>query len=376
MTKPNDIAWNRYQEFEGPFFRGKAPFDLADVAKAVQLPKGNNRHDARFLAVTTAVESGRYDAINMYDSGIVSVGLIQWIEAKQYSVSNLLGKIVERDPGLLAPLYPALGASRAEFKKNAAGNQRFFFLGAGGEVDNEEKQRRLFFLGSSGRNNEWSDDQKAHAKLWAASLADMLAQPVAQLVQLEHTLPRLVGFCMPGAKRVLFDDDLPNDGYVGAVRAAFVSFAVNKPVVAETQLAIALARSKHPKWSREWSIDVLRQLTFGPKIAIYPTRYNAIRPVLARLYGVDFPVYLEMPPSAEIETSAGDLNSLVEQQRALILLGYDLGSSGADGILGPRTKKAIADFQAVQGLTPDGQMGPNTKAALAEALKKKAPPVA
>jgi len=372
MTTPSEIGWGTYQQYEGPFYRGKHPFDIADVEKTALGSSGGAPLDARLLAVVTATEGGRYDAINMYDRCIVSVGLIQWCEAGQYSVSALLGRIVDRDAGLLGPLAPALAASNAEFKKNAAGKYRFFFRDAAGEVDSAEKQRKLFFLESSGLKGGWSDEQKAHAKHWGACLADMLAAPAARIVQVEHTLPKLVGFCMPDAKKILFEENLPNEGLVGAVRAAYISFAANLPAVANTHLKEAVAKSKAPKWSQDWAIDVLRQLTFGPEIAIYPHRYKAIRPVLEKLYGVDLPDMAEelrgdSPANAE---RGVDMSSVEAIQKGLITLGFDLGASGADGHMGARTKKAIAEFQSAHGLDPDGVVGPKTRAALAEAIEK------
>lgn len=40
------------------------------------------------------------------------------------------------------------------------------------------------------------------------------------------------------------------------------------------------------------------------------------------------------------------------RQRALILLGYDLGATGADGQWGKRSKQALADFKTSRGLAP------------------------
>ena len=57
MSVIADIGWGRYRQYEGPFYRGEHRFVL---------PEDHQRHD-RILAVTTATEGGRYDAINMYD---------------------------------------------------------------------------------------------------------------------------------------------------------------------------------------------------------------------------------------------------------------------------------------------------------------------
>jgi hypothetical protein len=66
-VSPDQIGWSTYEGCEGPYFRGDIPF---------QEPKNPDFLD-KCLATVTATESGHYDAVNMYDSGILSVGLIQ-----------------------------------------------------------------------------------------------------------------------------------------------------------------------------------------------------------------------------------------------------------------------------------------------------------
>jgi hypothetical protein len=60
------------------------------------------------------------------------------------------------------------------------------------------------------------------------------------------------------------------------------------------------------------------------------------------------------------------LGSLRGIQEGLAVLGFDPG--GIDGLDGPKTRAAVTQFQASQGLSQDGQAGPNTRAALANAL--------
>ena len=65
-------------------------------------------------------------------------------------------------------------------------------------------------------------------------------------------------------------------------------------------------------------------------------------------------------------TTAGgaydDAPSITFAQWALHGAGFDLGP--VDGALGPKTTKALQDFQRSVGLAPDGVLGPRTLAAL------------
>ncbi len=65
---------------------------------------------------------------------------------------------------------------------------------------------------------------------------------------------------------------------------------------------------------------------------------------------------------------AGDRGSAVEDiQQRLLLLGYDLGPSGVDGVLRGDTFEVIKQFQMDRGLCADGLVGDKTWAALVDA---------
>ena len=57
-----------------------------------------------------------------------------------------------------------------------------------------------------------------------------------------------------------------------------------------------------------------------------------------------------------------------ELQQALISLGFDCGSYGADGEYGDCTEMAVTNFQKVHGLTATGKYDAATHAALTAAL--------
>ncbi len=64
--------------------------------------------------------------------------------------------------------------------------------------------------------------------------------------------------------------------------------------------------------------------------------------------------------------------SIIDVQRQLLQLGYDLGPAGADGVNGRRTQTAVAQFQReyAVGVKWPGTIGPRTVVALAAAVSR------
>ena len=58
-------------------------------------------------------------------------------------------------------------------------------------------------------------------------------------------------------------------------------------------------------------------------------------------------------------------------QQALESLGYSVGNTGVDGIYGPRTARAVKQFQQDAGITVDGDAGPETVKALGSAVTQR-----
>jgi hypothetical protein len=354
--KVSETRWGQYKSWEGPW----TPGTCAVLAPA------NPTEDEKVLLVVTATEGGKWDAVNAYDRMILSVGAVQWGECGQFSVSDLLGKVAERDPSLLDPLAAAMEPGM-EFKRNGRGRWRFYLPG-NDEVDTVAKQQTLF-LRCDGLRGSWGppeDPRRLYARTWVAAIASVFEQPAAQEAQASFTVPRLRGFAMPNARAALWGPGTPadNSGWAGALRAGYLSFAANLPAVAGEQLRLALdAMGDIEPWSEEWAIRILHQLTLGPNIGIYTDRYRKIRPVLEALYEITLPDLPSVVPPSALPGIPSFL-SLADVQTELLAQGYDLGPGGADGKMGPKTLAALKDFQGKVGLTADGQIGPATRAKL------------
>jgi len=81
-----------------------------------------------------------------------------------------------------------------------------------------------------------------------------------------------------------------------------------------------------------------------------------------------------IPPTASAQQTVAKVAPLVQSaidktkdiQRALKNAGFDVGT--IDGKIGPKTKKAIEDFQKSKNLKADGKVGPKTWAELEKYL--------
>lgn len=354
MVEVGDIRWGGYDKWEGPYFYGTRKYSAPPPATVAE----------KMFDTVIRTEGGAPDLVNMYDRCKLSGGYFQWCESPYLLTTKLLNHIASRNPALMDPLRPALEASGAEFSPDAKGSWRFRIDGFA--IESPALQEKVFFGGATGRKGSWkSEEQKDLARLWAASVANVLSDPAAEKIQIEYSMPRMMGFVDPSARRILFDDELESEGWIGAVRTGFVSFAGNLPAVASTQLAIAADRSSSRKWSPEWCVEVLKQLTFGPNIAIFPDRYDKIRPYLEKNYGVDLPDFADDLQAFRTGMGGGpEMYTVLEMQQTLIGLGYDLGPAGSDGRMGPKTKEALMAYQRSRGLKPDGVMGPLTRNAL------------
>lgn len=346
---PSQTQWGKYRSFEGPWFPGTVGYTL---------PTDPSQQEIE-LATITATEGGHFDAANFYDRCICTMGLIQWCEQGQFSVSDMLGEFVEATSldFVQNQLHAALEQSKSTFKKNPRGRYRFHFLDERGEVDRATEQQQLFLLRSNGQQGTWDTESKSYAKMWVARLVSLFGEQDTIKPQVLYTTKRLQGFLLPYSKDLY--RNAPNTNLGNAFRAGLLSFAANNPSFADKYVRAA---DQGERYTLQWLVSILTSLTFGPRVAIYPGRYNKIRPVLERVFSIDLPDVADQLQGFH-KTEAGTAIQPKDVQTMLKRLGYDLGNYGPnkDGIddqWGKLTTQALRDFQEMYGLAPiDGQPG-------------------
>ena len=343
MIEASEIGWGSYREFEGPLFWGKQRHQVRERGAPVV------SDEADILSVLTATEGGTYDAYNGYDKCLCTSGLIQWCDrAPMFLVTKLLGTLASKSSSLVVPIFDCIFMRGYTFKPDRLGTWHFHQWD-GSLVDSVEKQRQLYFGGASGLKGEWTEEQKAHARMWAAAVSSVWQNERARQLQLEYTNARLFSFALPAARRVLEQAKADGSPVAKAFIAAYLSFAGNNPSRADISL-FKVTERLGVTFTDVWLVEVLHSLTFNPGVAIYPHRYNKIRPLLEALYGVDLPdISSELEPWLKKHSFKGELTTSA-LQRALLHLGYDLGPKKDDGVFGKKTKAALLDFETDAGV--------------------------
>lgn len=289
MVELSDIKWGSYTSnsgqttFEGPYYHGKWKYTLPEDASV----------DHKIIYAITATEGGTYDAVNMYDVCIMTVGIVQWCD-KFNLTSRMLGYVAEHGGIDLVTKHvrdmqiaEKLGA-RIEFKRNR--NKVWRWHLGGNECGNPEKLRELYLGGSSGKKGEWSERQKDIARRWAVAMARIWDNPRARELQVEFTATRTNMFALPDGRKILLDAHESWDGWIGATKAFYLAYAANNPRKANEKVVEADKTLTYiEKWSEEWCIKLIRILALESGMHIWPGRYDRSRAAYEKLYGIELP---------------------------------------------------------------------------------------
>lgn len=286
MITLSQVKWTKYRNFEGPVFVGNMPVPGANVQSPFH---------AKVLAITAAAEGGGFNATQMWDSGLLSVGAIQFIDAGTFNVCNLLGEVADKCGLhlLLEKLQPALDMCNATFAKGDDGKWRFSQNGV--RVTTTAAQKMLYFGDMSGNTlGTFTDAKRLRVKTWVVCMANVWDIPGATDVQMEFTLRNLKsGFVWGTLRSELFAPNVSEEGYVGATKAMLLAYAVNAPAVVVKMYDAARNNGK-TKFSAEWCLQVLRHVVMNGGIDVWKSRWGAKLPYIEAAFGVKFPTYAQL----------------------------------------------------------------------------------
>jgi len=306
------------------------------------------------LKVTSAAE-GNLDAAQMYDSCTFTAGFQQWC-ARFPNLARMIAHVEQKCGGSMSSLLQFMRSLNAEIDPRGRG-----FTHNGELVFTRLQRQKLFLAGGTGEIGSWTEQHRERAYGWVLAFANCpWSDTEVAKAQVEFAARTVREYIDPRANWLF---EMREDPWILALRAAYISFAVNNPTRAVTFLNSAKSKNNSmPEGSPAWVVEMLRSMTWDPDVDILPHRYDAIRPVLEKAFNIDLPDF-----AAELKSSLSREDaplSPTEIQVILMKIGYDIGASMADGNIGPKTRAAIRAFQQANNLQVDGIVGPRTRSAL------------
>lgn len=281
MITSKDVQWGKYKQYEGPYCHGKIKFVLSD----------NPSIEEKIIAAITATEGGTYDSVNAYDSCIMSLGLIQWCD-KFHLMTRMLSYVANHGGSELItrPLANILTRCNAKFDKNIVGEWTFYQNGL--ECKTIDQLRNLYYAGATGLLGSWSAEQRDVAIQWVIGLANIWNDPIAQKLQVEYTASKIDIFTMQDAKKLLMTTYPEWVGWIAVTKFVFLSYAANNPTEANRLIKKAFAEQLKDvtAGTKDWAIALIKCLALESNIAIWPGRYDRLRPVVEKLTGLQLPI--------------------------------------------------------------------------------------
>lgn len=294
----SDVEWVAYGKREGPMCRGAHPHAWDMPTSSARLAAGQLRPVDVWLAAAMACEGGCYDAVNMYDRGIVSVGLLQWSEVGWRNLSRMLDFVVRNggDDAVRRALTPALELTGARISPSGfsiiytSQNGRGCYDSAP-QGKHDDSITKELFLGCDGFASSWTPAARRRALVWAECFRELFQNDDAREIQRRYATYELNNFVFPRAREILFDrmGNFEGTPMLHAVRAVYVSMAVNAPGIAQGIVEEFSRSTKIPARSEKWCLSLLSALASTSSAPQFSRRYALSRPIAAAAFNVDLP---------------------------------------------------------------------------------------
>lgn len=260
------------------------------------IPPPTDTPERFYVAIACLAEAPRGcpGAINMYDSCVLSIGYIQLCQ-KYHLATELLSYL--SDHGIPQLYSDSLQASKVSLSQGRLYSEDGKLV---------EDYRDVFYAGSNGK--AWTSKQREHALRWGQGIQDTLILPEAVPLQIDFLASRIHQWVSPRARRILWNSNGP---WAEPIRAAYLSYAINNPSLADRNLPDSL-----PLTEEGFTTLLPRLILLGP--TFYPGRYAAIASKLADLTGLPIP----------------NLTTLTKHIQKIV-------GVANDGVIGPVTRAAF-----------------------------------
>lgn len=287
--KPEQMKWGSYRDREGCFHLGTLK---------VEAPKSDAPFAEKVVALVAAAEGGAWNSMNMYDSGLLSLGAIQFIDsAPQFFVTDMLDSLSKKigEDAVRSMIQPALQLVNAEYKMEPVSGKYKYFID--GKVVATKLQQNILYFGDSTGNVKGTFDavKKKICRTWGSCIMNLMTLPGAIDVQAEYTYKRILTTFLWGKAKPLFNTPgLAEYGWQAAIRALVVSYAVNSPATAMRRVDAFVAKTTEAPWTPIWCLEMLRAVAVDGGIKIWSDRYKSQITATKNIFGVELPSWNDL----------------------------------------------------------------------------------
>lgn len=262
------LAWTGYGGYLGWAHYG--------TRKASELLPGEDFW-SKAVRVAASAEGGKVDAVQCYDSGIMTAGPLQ-ATAKFHYLQHLLATCYNADnEGFVKCMIPAMYTDNADPIYPLLPNPKVpggwsICLPDGTPAITNAQLQKVFLGGSNGR--AWSSPQKAHAKQWVECLTELLQCFDAEVAI--HSGWLLRRFFSEKARQQIAGlelDEVERD----RLTACHLAYSINNPASAQRILSsVVTQKAPRPNHAAYLAIaGVSRPDTFPKRVAATRARILA-----------------------------------------------------------------------------------------------------